>query len=168
MGWAEIGKEQHQEITNISKEAMAPSSRLAQEYLSNVNFNPQSQLMAQDPQMYGFQNKAMLEAVQRKSDVRFNRDMDVLKKRAGIDAVNDKFNRLNAAAGLVNAEFQHNERVKAAKHAEKMNRKAARANVLGNVLGIAGAVVGGVYGGPVGAAAGYGLGQGAGQMIGGS
>lgn len=165
MGWAEISKDQHNEIAKIAKEARAPAGSLAQDYLSNINFNPAPNMPRGNPQMYGADNKSMLEAIQRKTDVRFGREMDTLKRRAGIDAVNDKFNRLNQAAGLVNAEFQHNERVRAAKYAEKMNRKSARAGVLGNILGIAGAVAG-ASAGPMGAMAGYSIGQGVGNMAG--
>lgn len=166
MKWAETSQQQHQAISDFANEARAPAGALERDYLSGINFNGPNNLGNANPQMYGLENKSMLEAIQRKSNLGHTRDMETLKRRAGIDAVNDKFNRLNQAAGLVSAEFQHNQQVKAAKYAEKMNRRAARASILGNILGIGGAVVGGSMGGPMGAMAGYGLGQGVGNMAG--
>ena len=164
-----LPKEQHNEISSIARDAGLGSGQIAKSYLGDINNNSQGLMnyRAAQPNYGSNDNKALYDAIDRRSQTEYSKNISALKSKASVDAMNDRFTRLNQAAELVNAEFQHNEAVKQANYADKLNRKRARAAVLGNILGIAGAAGGAMVGGPAGAMAGYQIGQGVGGMQGG-
>lgn len=162
-----LPSEQVKDIQQIRADSNKSAADLSKDFTEGINQSGYTPDKRGSPEMFGLNdNQAVMDAIERRGQQKYRSNVGQIKSNADIEALNSRFTRLNQAAELTAAELQHNQMVKAARHAEKMNRRRARAGVLGNVLGIAGAVVGGVYGGPAGASAGYMIGQGVGGMAG--
>ena len=156
----------------MAERAYRPAEELAQQYKEEIGIGkpmgflaPSSPKKAQYGQ--GLSNQEMIDAIDRRALRTHKNVMSGLSRKADVDALNNRFNKLNQAAALTSAEIQHNEQVNANRRARRDNRRRARGSVLGNILGLVGAAGGAMVGGPAGAMAGYSVGQGVGQMAGG-
>jgi hypothetical protein len=169
--FSDLPIEQTKEIIDYERQSRRSASDLASQYTQGLDSVADS--IPAGPQIKS-QNGGIQEALERKILGRQRQDMKLLKDNVQLEAVNDRFKRLQSAAMLTSQEHAYNEQARAARAAQRQNRKRARGAVLGNVLGIAGAVAGGIATAPmggIGAAAGAGIGyqvgQGTGNLVGG-
>ena len=169
------------ELDYIPPELTPDAKKSIQDYITQSQQRTPSEYERQDQEMMspakGLLNdsndlndgrsSALSSAIKQKYRKGFAQNQRSENFQSKVDAHNRYFNRLQNAALLSNEEHKLNEQRRLAIYKAKMNKKAARGQIIGNLLGIAGAIVGGYASGgnPAGIAAGYSIGQGAGQMV---
>lgn len=167
MAFYDLPKDQVEDLKQYRSEAKRSSDDLAGQFTEGIGQIGGLVQADQRGQNVTGVDPAMMDAITRRTQARYARDVGEVNNLAKQQAVEARFSRLKSAADLTAAEHAHNEQVKMAKYADKINRKRARAAMLGNILGIVGAGGGALAGGAPGAMAGYQIGQGTGSMAGG-
>ncbi len=145
-------------IAGQEERAGADERQIVAERLAGTEYGKEALNRAMEGQQasemgLGGQN-SFLEAIQRRVGKGFDREMNTMKRRAGIGAAEEKFNRLRGVMETKDAQMRVQKKIADAEYIHKRNVQAAKNKMLGSVLGLAGTVAGGMAGGSSGAAAG--------------